>query len=1098
MRKHMRIWVGSLLLSMAASGVTYTWTGAGDTTKWTDKANWGGSGYPTGGDTAKFTGDAKNIAEDFEIGAGVLTVDVASGKDVSLKGVVSGAGGVKKTGSGKFRLYNKANTYTGTTECAGGELWFYTLANIGEASSFGAPAAENAQIKLSSGTLYMETQSNTSAAYSTDRPFYLNGYFRGSMQPGVKVDLHGALTGPSCTWRGQITFNVHTFVPNTFTGNFGRTDSGVVNLLCPTNEFHLGTTSTMSLSDGTFRGTIADKGVSSCLGAGTKVDLGQNNYNTTGAIFYNGATSTNCNRDLRIMVYTNGNYTTARYGGRLRNETAGTCITFNGALTQSKNAAREDHNNPWLYVGGAGDGVLTAPLTDNLSLEKELAGTWTLKGASTSTGRVNVVAGRLDIDGSISDGTGYDGPKVSVGKDTYLGGTGTVYGTTQIAMGGHLAPGHADAIGTLNFGPALLRLNATSTLHIRLGDGTNDCVRSVGDVACSGSGIQVAVTADGAVKPGVYTLIEAANLSAPSFMLAPGAPEGSTLAVQGNRLVLYVTAPAARSLVWSGAQGNAWNTSDENWLAGGAAATFADGDAVSFTDTATTTNVEISVNVAPAAIAVSAETANYTLGGTGSITGICGIVKTGASTLTLEGSHAYEMPTEVKEGKLLLKGSVQDTSFDVAHNAILDQSAESVIAGDAVTLTFGYGNHHLRGQNTFRGTVNYVTTGGHTGTGDVSLNLWGTRPLGYASAVTVTGYASDYNTCTFLALRKDTVVEDVRLVFGTAPGNYRAFLFKANDGGAGSWYGDIETQPVATKAQQYLRSDGGTLVVGRPNGTNVITGLTGFSFRGGGTIHVHSRIDTPSGLGRDDGGVAVLFCPSNSFGDTTFVRGTIQLGVANGWCTNALMSLGKGSASGHSAFNLDGFDQTLCGLREVQTSYAGPNNTRTVSTPADKPATLTLDQRSDSVWGSSYGHSYIRGPLSLVKKGAKTFTLDGTNAFTGTTTIEAGLLKASVAGALGGTTNVVMKGGTLQLGATKALNEAADVHFAVGSTGKIQLDEGVQQAVQYLVYDELSSPRTAGTYGSSQSAAANKDDTRFTGTGVLVVRRGGGFAFFIR
>jgi len=1086
-------------VALAAGAATYTWTGAGDATKWTDTANWGGAGYPTGGDTAKFTGDAKNITEDFALGAGVLTVDVASGKDVYLKGVVSGTGGIKKTGSGKFRLYNQANTYAGTTECAGGELWFYTLANIGEASSFGAPSAENAQIRLSSGTLYMETQSNASAAYSTDRPFYLNGTFRGSMQAGVKVDLHGALTGQACTWRGLVTFNVHVPVPSSFSGSFGRTDNGVVNLLCPTNEFHLGTTSTMTLSDGTFRGTIADKGVPSSLGAGTKVDLGQQNYTTTGAICYNGATSTNCNRDLRIMVYTNGNYTTSRYGGRLRNETAGTRITFDGALTQSKNAAREAHNNPWLWVGGAGDGVLTAPLTDNLSLEKELAGTWTLMGASTSTGRVNVVAGRLDIDGSVSDGTGYDGPKVSIGKDAYLGGTGTVYGTTQIAMGAHLAPGHADAIGTLNFGPALLRLNSTSTLHIRLGDGTNDLVHATGDVSCSGSGIQVAVTASGAVKPGVYTLVEAANLVGPSFTLAPGAPAGSTLAVQGNRLVLYVTAPAARSLVWSGAQGTAWDASTENWLADGAAATFTDGDAVSFTDAGTEANVEISGNVAPSGVAVSSETVNYTLGGAGSITGFCGVVKTGASTLTLEGSHAYQMPTEVKGGKLVLKGSVQDTSFDVAHNAVFDQAADSVIAGDAVTLTFGYGNHHLRGLNTFRGTVNYVTTGGHTGTGDVSLNLWGTRPLGYASAVTVTGYASDYNTCTFLALRKDTVVEDVRLVFGTAPGNYRAFLFKANDGGVGSWYGDVETQPVSGKAQQYLRSDGGTLVVGRPDGTNVITGPTGFSFRGGGTIHVHSRIDMAgNGLGRDDSGTVVLFCPSNSYGDTTCVQGTVQLGVANGWCTNAQMSLGKGSASGHVAFNLDGFDQTLCCLNEVQKAYAGPNNTRVVSTPANKPATLTLDQRSDTVWGSSYGYSYIRGPLALVKKGAKSFTLDGTNAFTGTTTVEAGLLKASVLGALGGTTNVVVKGGTLQLAASQALNEQADVRFPAGSTGKIQLDAGVEQTVQYLFVDDKESPCSAGTYGSSQSAAANKDDARFAGAGVLTVRRGGGFAILFR
>ncbi|MGN0846799.1 MAG: autotransporter-associated beta strand repeat-containing protein, partial [Kiritimatiellia bacterium] len=648
---------GSIVLAftalLGAEAATCVWKGAGDATKWTDAANWEG-GVPTGGDTARFSEKA-DISEDFAIGAGTLTIEV-TGKDVYLRGVISGAGGVKKTGGGKLHLVNEANTYTGSTEISGGELWFKSLADIGQPSSLGAPSTEAALVRLS-GTLYMENQSDANRVLTTDRPFEFRACtFRTSYQP-VTVNLNGAITGTGVTWRGNGTINVASFIPATFTGNFGRTDNGVVNLLCPTNAFHTTGTTFVNLSDGAFRGTLADAGVPSGFGAGARFQLGQQNFDTTGRVYYNGPTSTNCNREIRIEVYTNGSYTVKR-GGRLNNETPGTTIAFTGKLILNGNSKYAAHSAPMLWVGGEGNGVLTAPLIDNLSLEKDSAGTWTLTGASTTTGCVNVAQGRLDFDGSLVDGTGYDGPKVSVGRDAVLGGTGTVHCTVQMAMGAKLAPGHADAFGTLRFGPADIWFNPTSSFDVKIGAGTNDCIVSTGDVRANGD-VTVNVVPMGVeeIPPGVYTLIQANTFTMPRFTLGPGAPLGSSLAVDAKSLRLIVPEASHRTLVWTGRAGEAWDTTTANWLDGEAEATFAAGDAVRFDDSSTVTNVTIAGAVEPFAVTVSATNANYTIGGEGIDGEEAQLVKSGPATLKFTGRQAFPLGAQVNEGKLVLDGT---------------------------------------------------------------------------------------------------------------------------------------------------------------------------------------------------------------------------------------------------------------------------------------------------------------------------------------------------------------------------------------------------------------------------------------------------------
>ena len=88
----------------------YQWKG-GASGQWSEPSNWNPAGTPGAGDAAIFAASVE-ITDGFAVGAGTLTVNVAADKELSLKGVVSGAGALAKTGGGAISLYGD-NTFAG-------------------------------------------------------------------------------------------------------------------------------------------------------------------------------------------------------------------------------------------------------------------------------------------------------------------------------------------------------------------------------------------------------------------------------------------------------------------------------------------------------------------------------------------------------------------------------------------------------------------------------------------------------------------------------------------------------------------------------------------------------------------------------------------------------------------------------------------------------------------------------------------------------------------------------------------------------------------------------------------------------------------------
>ena len=87
----------------------------------------------------------------------------------------------------------------------------------------------------------------------------------------------------------------------------------------------------------------------------------------------------------------------------------------------------------------------------------------------------------------------------------------------------------------------------------------------------------------------------------------------------------------------------------------------------------------------------------------------------------------------------------------------------------------------------------------------------------------------------------------------------------------------------------------------------------------------------------------------------------------------------------------------------------------------------------------------VAGTIGLTKTGTITVTLSGTNTYTGTTTIKPSTLNAGAAGALGGTSNIVVNaGGTLllsQSGTTDRINNSSTMTLNGGTFNTSGLSE---------------------------------------------------------
>jgi autotransporter-associated beta strand protein len=189
------------------------------------------------------------------------------------------------------------------------------------------------------------------------------------------------------------------------------------------------------------------------------------------------------------------------------------------------------------------------------------------------------------------------------------------------------------------------------------------------------------------------------------------------------------------------------------------------------------------------------------------------------------------------------------------------------------------------------------------------------------------------------------------------------------------------------------------------------------------------------------------FSGGGTYSEIQVRANTTSLGANNGIPATAVMDLaGNGSPTVPTYFNLNGFNQTLAGLKNT----VGPANLGVV-TNSGAAATLTLDLGAGGPFSFS---GNIAGNLALgLNSGTQILT--GMNSYTGNTTIN---------------------GGTLEITQPTL---AANSTVTIASGAILQLDFGVTNTISALVLNGVNQP--GGVYNTTTSPSF------ITGPGSLLV-----------
>ena len=180
------------------------------------------------------------------------------------------------------------------------------------------------------------------------------------------------------------------------------------------------------------------------------------------------------------------------------------------------------------------------------------------------------------------------------------------------------------------------------------------------------------------------------------------------------------------------------------------------------------------------------------------------------------------------------------------------------------------------------------------------------------------------------------------------------------------------------------------------------------------------------------GNIITFTSASNTWsGGTRISRGTAKLGVDNALPLNSVVTFGSTVTSGTLSvigtavpiLDLAGFNQTVGGLTVQSSDAIAAAGANITNSGASK--TLTINNGPDFTFGGT-----ITGSLALTKNGSGRQTLAGSNAYTGATNINAGVLSVTGSTASVGAMNVNTSGassGTLAgTGSIGAVTLAAD------------------------------------------------------------------------
>ena len=422
-----------------------------------------------------------------------------------------------------------------------------------------------------------------------------------------------------------------------------------------------------------------------------------------------------------------GNSNATDIGGAGRAFTIGAAGATLNAGSAGKTWSIVTYNSPDVYplasnggpltLTGVGTGFIGKAIPGNGGVTKSGSGTWILGGNNTYTGPMYVNSGTLALSnasgnnipnspaikiasGATLDVTGLGGGALALGPTQVLAGQGTVNGGVT-ANGAAIIPGSLSSIGTLSTGN--LDLSGGANLTFVLGTagssasspGLGSLINVNGNLTLPSypiAGINLLNNNNanglGSLGSGFYDLFNYTGSLNGSPAVAFGSGTGakvysfSTVTGATNQLVLQLS---ALSVNWTGqnngngSANSGWDTASMNWANGSNPAAYVNGAVVNFGDTNAVTggsiansNVVLNSTVAPTAITFTNSAVNYTISGSGGISGATTISLQGTGLVSLQSAESLTSSVAINAGAL-----------NISNGGALGNSSGVTVAGGA-------------------------------------------------------------------------------------------------------------------------------------------------------------------------------------------------------------------------------------------------------------------------------------------------------------------------------------------------------------------------------------------------------------------------------
>jgi autotransporter-associated beta strand protein len=448
--------------------------------------------------------------------------------------------------------------------------------------------------------------------------------------------------------------------------------------------------------------------------------------------------------------------------------------------------------------------------------------------------------------------------------------------------------------------------------------------------------------------------------------------------------VATLTVRTPLNLVWNPSASFDWNTTDFNWIRTDTSASvpFLPGDHVTFNSQGSfSPNVVLAGVLTPNSVIVDADT-DYTLttAGSGTITGTSSLLKRGSGKLVIDTDNSFEGPTTIDSG--ILQVGAGESRGSLGYGPITNHSAINFSRTGALVIT-----NEISGSGNLTNNSGTVTLSGSNSYGGATILLGGNLILAHPNA-RGSSQKIGINPGSQLTLSgpmhfgADVSIE----MAAEGVGDVRGTLSSAGD--SNSIAGPILLKGSPTDGMgtvQITVSSGQLHLLGGLASENLADKLL---IRGGGTGHIFGHFNVPNArVIKTDGGTWILHSTGNACNGFQVAAGTLRLGVDHALPITETLLIGQASG-GTATFDLAGHDQQVSALMDN-----GSGTRRIANSSTTNDSLLSVVGPEFWSFGGVIQDAIAGGTrkVSLSVTGA-TFTLGGSNTYSGETILSGGML----------------------------------------------------------------------------------------------------------